>query len=222
MNTINKTLIVSSPVNATISIRIDKEQFIELDLVQAINVELTESRKPIYGFENQNYHSVLAGKRIVSGTIIIKRYSFDSIIAKIKAKQTDTLKESIIEEIKNKVKTVYELLDNKLDEIKLETHYPGNNQTSYNEDYLIQQKNKFGAETVIKEISERTETINNVSDLKISNLFDLAEKYEISLKLNTDGIPLIIKDINFISKDTSIEINREDIDDRYQFFGNLI
>lgn len=216
----NELLLVDSPVDTQIYIKIDDFDKIQLDLVQVLQLQSSESRKPIYGYKNLHYHTVLAGKRIVSGTIIIKKHCFDSITSTIRTMQFKNLDELVEDKVRSKIQTIYELLDDKIETVD-EAFNPSLNQTQYTKEYLLQQKNKFGADIVFSEINTRSASLKQSSVDDLNDLFDLAEKYKVTLIIKTGEKEFIIENVNFINKDTEININSSDIDDAYQFIGNL-
>lgn len=215
----NKILNIDSPSNTTISINFNGREFVEIDLVQAIEYQITENRMPIYGFGNQNYHSVLSGKRIANGKIVIKKSSQEAILNTIYNDNEEKLKDGIKNKILTKIDIIYELFDNKIDEIRMAS--AGANINEITEDYLLQQKNKFAPELVMEEISNRINSIKQLKHKNFTDLLSFGDEYPIRLKIESDVSTVIIEDVRFISKTNITDIHQEDIDDIYEFIGNV-
>lgn len=215
----NNILSLDSPGETTISINFNNREFVEIDLVQVLNIETSESKTPIFGFENQSFHSVLSGKRVITGQIVIKKSSQEAIINTIYNDNDEKLNDSLKKRLLSKIDTIYELLDNKLDELKIAS--AGEKIAQVTEDYIIQQKNKFAPELIMAEISNRVSSISQMNNKTIKDLLDIGHQYPIKLKIKNNNSNLIVNDVHFLSKSTSIDINQEDIDDVYNFIGNV-
>ncbi|MGL5709828.1 MAG: hypothetical protein ACRCW9_03180 [Cetobacterium sp.] len=215
----NKILNIDRPHETKILINYSDREFIEVDLVQLANLEISETKKPVFGFEQRNFHSVLSGKRMATGTLVIKKSSQETIINTIYAATDEKLDEAIKSSVLSKVDTIYELLDNKLDQIRMMT--AGEKINEVTEEFLEQQRAKFAPELLIEEINNRVSKIKNMKQKNFADLLSLGHDNPISIKIQNDSGDIIISDVHFLSKNTSVDINQEDIDDVYSFIGNI-
>lgn len=186
-----------------------------LPLTQVVSYKIEENKKPIYGYNKKDFNTMIRGKTIVSGHIVIKKSMKDIIGTLIKAKSYDfswvTPKE--------KIDLIYKLqLKNREDEKdKLNVWY----------DQILQTYTSIQNSYKTSSIDTKNDTFLDMSygdneiELKIN--FNILQtnngSYEINMKESGDMI--IVKNVHFISREGEISISKDSIDEVYTFVGNL-
>ena len=230
----NEELIkLKNPKNVSIKIGED-DNFHDVLIVQQFQYRIDETKKPNYGFSRRHYHNVLAGKAIASGTIVIKKHSKDALLGLMKATEQKTLVATIASSIKSKLDLIYELMAGDFN-----TYSSKADSTSYDTDTKdTNVLKKFGKSILAAEVANRmTNYAGHDSSIKEDELLRMGHSTNIKIsvdfsdknsflsnkvfKKNPVSNFLIFDNVQFVSKEASIVVGDNDIDEVYSFIANV-
>jgi hypothetical protein len=155
---------IDNPKNVTIQVKLNENNFVDLDITQSFVYRIEEVKKPVYGFNERNFTKVLSGKTIATGNIVIKKHSKEAILNKLKSAEEETLARQIAAALTNKFDTIYTLLDeanlkdDRLKFLMMDETSPSYVDYKKSNDFFIEQKKKFNSAVLQEQIALRTQT----------------------------------------------------------------
>ena len=188
-----------------------------LPLTQVVSYRIEENKKPIYGFNKKDFTTMIRGKTIVSGHIIIKKQMKD-IVGRFKNNK-DFMVQSTTELVNQKIAYVSRIK---------------NSNVIVNADNKITKKMAFDdwqeniMDTYTKLIEKlKPEDVNNDSflDMGFDDNVELKINFNILKDNNIDyensSDILTVTNVHFMSREGEISIAKDSIDEVYTFVGNL-
>lgn len=224
---------LKNPSNVTIKIGED-DHFNDILIVQQFQYRIDETKKPNYGFSRRHYHNVLAGKAIASGTIAIKKHSKDALLGLMKATEQKSLATVVASAIKAKLDLIYELMSGDFDSYSKSAESTTYDSTT--KDMSVMKK--FGKSILAAEVANRmTNYSKNDSSIKEDELLRIGHNTNIKIcidfsdknsYLSSDVFDtqktstiLTFNNVQFVSKEASIVVGDNDIDEIYSFIANV-